>query len=151
MFEGIGLFTILGTLGTISFGAITPLDCYVGLSSGTDSDSIRIKKPIGHLGCQHDFDGVRLFAEHISSPATDKDHPGINHVGAKFLMPVGDITMYAGASYVIVDGKQYENSSVLAMGGAEVGEGPVRLYSEYIMPMDKPAEGMAVGGVKFLF
>ena len=151
MLEGIGLFTILGTLGTITFGAVTPLDCYIGLSSGTDSGVITIEKPVGHLGCQYDFDTVRLFAEHISSPATDRDHPGINHIGAKFLMPIDDLKLYAGASYIAIDGKQYTGTPVLSMVGTELGDGPIRFYSEYIMPIDKPADGMAVGGVKFVF
>ena len=151
MLEGIGLFTILGTLGTISFGAVTPLDCYVGLSGGTDSDSINIKKPVGHLGCQYDINYTRLFVEHLSSPSTKKDHPGINHVGIKFLMPMNDLKLYAGASYIVIDGDQYKGTPMLSMVGTELGNGPVRLYSEYIMPIDKPSDGMAVGGVKFVF
>ena len=151
MIEGIGLFTILGTLGTISFGAVTPLDCYVGLSAGSDSQSINVEQPVGHLGCQYDADAVRFFVEHISSPSTDKDHPGINHVGAKFLMPVGDLKLYAGGSYVVIDSDQYIGAPLLGMIGTEIGDGQIRFYSEYIMPIDNPSDGMAVGGVRFVF
>ena len=67
MFEGIGVWTMLGTLSTTFVGITTPLDCYVGLGVGSPSSAIEVDDPVGLLGCQYDINNTRLFVEHISS------------------------------------------------------------------------------------
>ena len=151
MFEGVGIQTILGVLSTVGIGVITPADCYVGLGAHDPGSTFDIDNPAGTLGCQADFNSVRVFAEHISSPANGSDNPGINHAGAKFLLPLtSEVTTYAGAS-VAIPSKQLNGSPVLSMVGIEAGSDAVKFYSEYIISVDKPAEGMLSSGIKFIF
>ena len=151
MFEGIGIQTILGVLTTVGVGVTTPADCYVGLGAHDPGSTFDIDNPAGTLGCQADFNSIRVFAEHISSPANGNDFPGINHAGAKFLLPLtSEVTTYAGAS-VAIPSKQLNGSPVLSMIGIEAGPDTVKFYSEYIISIDKPADGMLTGGIKFIF
>ena len=151
MFEGIGIQSILGVLTTVGIGVTTPADCYVGLGVHEPGPTFDIDNPAGTLGCQADFNLVRLFAEHISSPANGSDNPGINHAGAKFLLPLtSEVTTYAGAS-VAIPSEQLNGSPVLSMVGIEAGADAVKFYSEYIVSVDKPADGMLSGGIKFIF
>ena len=151
MFEGVGLFTILGTLSTVGIGVATPLDCYVGLATGTPSETIDIAEPVGTLGCQYDIGTTRLFGEHISSPSSATDAPGINHLGVKQLLPVIDtLTLYAGTS-LAVPSQQLNGDALLGQVGTEFGLDGIKFYSEYILSIDKPSEGMLTGGIKFIF
>ena len=102
MFEGVGLYTILGTAITVMTGVTTPADCYVGLAGSNKSDTFDIAQPVGTLGCQYDVNNTRLFVEHISSPSVSNDHPGVNHAGVKQLVVNTDaFDMYAGVSAAI--------------------------------------------------
>ncbi len=151
MFEGVGIQTILGVLTTVGVGVSTPADCYVGLGAHDPGSTFDIDNPAGTLGCQADLNSVRVFAEHISSPANGNDFPGINHAGAKFLLPLtSEVTTYAGVS-VAIPSKQLNGSPVLSMIGIETGPAAVKFYSEYIISVDKPADGMLSGGIKFIF
>lgn len=149
MLEGIGIMTITGTLGTVVVGATTPLDCYVGLGAGA-GDGTSIEQPVGVLGCEYDINGnIRLFGEHLSSPSTGNDHPGMNHAGVKVLLPVDLATFYVGASYEL--GSHLVNmDSPLGIVGIETN-GDVRLYAEHVNSMIDPGEGFTHGGIKFVF
>jgi hypothetical protein len=149
MLEGIGILTITGTLGTVVVGATTPLDCYVGLGAGVgDGDSI--EQPVGSLGCEYDINGnIRIFAEHLSSPSTDDDHPGMNHAGVKVLFPVDPVTLYAGVSYEF-GSHLVDMDSPLAIAGVETN-GNIRLYAEHVNSIVDPGEGFTHGGIKFIF
>ena len=103
IFEGVGIMTITGTAATIGLGLATPADCYVGLAMAPPSQTIKIKEPVGTLGCQYDFGDTRVFAEHISSPSVGNDWPGVNHAGVKQLFVNTDLfDVYAGASVAVV-------------------------------------------------
>ena len=149
MFEGVGVWTILGTLSTTFVGFTTPLDCYVGLGSSSQSSAINIEEPTGLLGCQYDFNNTRVFVEHMSSPSTGDDHPGANHVGVKQLFPVGAADLYLGGSYGF-DSKQMDGG-IYAIAGVETGSERVRVYGEYLTPIERLGEGMLHTGVKFIF
>ena len=151
MFEGIGLQTILGVLTTVGVGVSTPADCYIGVNAKNPSATFDINNPAGTLGCQADFNNIRVFAEHISSPANGNDFPGINHAGAKFLLPLTPtVVSYAGLS-VAIPSEQLNDAPVLSMAGIEIGEGSIKFYSEYLISIDKPSDGLLSGGVKFIF
>ena len=150
MFEGVGLWTILGTMSTMAVGITTPLDCYVGLGIGSDSVAFEIDDPNGILGCQYDINNTRLFVEHMSSPASGSDHPGANYAGVKQLFPVGSQTdLYLGGAYAL-DSDQMDGG-VYAIAGLETGGESVKIYSEYITPVSGLSDGMAHTGVKFIF
>ena len=148
----IGLETVIGVAATVITGVTTPLECYVGLGPSSTSESIDLADPIGSLGCQYDVGQLRLFAEHLSSPATHKDSPGVNHAGAKFLQPItSSLTAYVGGSYGL-DSKQLRGGNWLAQGGVELDVSPhVQLYGEYLTTTDSLADGKVHGGVKLLF
>ena len=151
MFEGVGLYTILGTLGTIGLGVVTPMDCYVGLAMAEPNGTFKIAEPVGSLGCQVDFDNTRVFAEHLSSPAKGNDWPGINHVGVKQRFVNSELFgAYVGVSGA-VPSKQLKGSPLLSQVGAEFGSNRFKFYGEYILSVDKPTDGMMAGGVKFIF
>ena len=151
IFEGVGIMTITGTAATIGLGLATPADCYVGLAMAPPNGTIKIKEPVGTLGCQYDFGDTRVFAEHISSPSVGNDWPGINHAGVKQLFVNTDLfDVYAGAS-LAVPSEQLNGDPVLVSAGTEFGEGMLRFYGEYLAPVDNPGDGMAHAGVKFIF
>ena len=151
MFEGIGIMTLLGVFGTVGVGALTPLDCYVGVAGRTNTEDFDIENPYGTLGCQYDIGNARPFVEHISSPAVGNDHPGINHAGVKGLLPLDrNTTVYVGTS-VAMPSDQLKDHNLLGMGGIEHGEGPVKVYGEYITSWNDPDGGTLHGGVKFIF
>ena len=151
MFAGVGAQTILGTAATIGLGVFTPAECYVGLSGRTPGNTFDIGDPSGSLGCQYDFGDTRVFAEHISSPAKSNDFPGINHAGIKQLFVNNDtFAAYLGASFALPS-KQLNGSPVLAQAGAELGDGNIKFFGEYIISVDRPDDGMMRGGIKFLF
>ena len=98
MLEGIGAQTIAALTATIVTGEVTPLDCYVGLGYSTDG-AVELSQPVGVLGCEYDIENVRLFFDHLSSPASSSDYPGMNHTGIKLLLPTDFATAYAGVSF----------------------------------------------------
>ena len=150
MFEGVGVMTIIGTMSTMAVGVTTPLDCYVGLGIGSNSPAFEIDDPNGILGCQYDINNTRLFVEHMSSPATKRDHPGANYAGVKQLFPVSTrADMYVGGAYAL-DSDQMDGG-VYVIGGLETGGESVKIYSEYITPVNDLGDGMAHAGVKFIF
>jgi len=149
MLEGIGIQTIAAIAATIAAGEITPLDCYVGLGASTDSGVVELEQPVGALGCEYDFGQIRLFAEHLSSPADGGDYPGMNHAGVKVLFPMDPITAYAGASYEFGSDLVHMDSP-LAIIGIETN-GDIRLYAEHIVSVTNPNEGITHGGIKFFF
>lgn len=148
MFEGIGVYTIGGVLVTIITGEVTPLTCYVGLgpSSGEGTELVN---PIGTLGCQYDMDQLRVFLEHQSSPSVGNDHPGFNHAGVKYLVPIDAFTPYVGVSLAADDFNNMGN--VLGITGVEVGGEDIKFYTEHIFSFDNPNRGHSVAGIKFLF
>ena len=148
MLEGIGVYTIGGILVTIITGEVTPLTCYVGLgpSSGSGTELVN---PVGSLGCQYDMDQLRVFLEHQSSPSVGNDHPGFNHGGVKYIVPLGDLTPYIGVSLSPNDFNNMGN--VLGIAGIEFGGEDVKLYGEHIFSLNNPDIGHSVAGIKFLF
>ena len=147
MLEGIGLMTILGTLSTGVIGYTTPLDCYIGLGVNGSSSHIHIEDPTGVLGCQYDVDRVRFFVEHLSSPSTGSDHPGVNHAGIKYVTSFG---AYAGVS-IGMDSDQMTGDNPYVMGGFETGGSNVKIYTEYLTSINDIEGGLVHGGVKFIF
>ena len=148
MLEGVGLYTIGGVFVTIIGGKVTPLSCYVGMGASTGG-GVAIEQPVGSLGCEYDINRVRLFVEHVSSPSTGSDHPGFNHGGVKYLVPLNPFTLYIGAS-VAMDDFNEMNSPFLAVAGMETN-GDVRFYVEHINAPTNLGPGHTVGGLKFVF
>ena len=149
-FAGVGIETISATILTIGVGVTTPADCYVGIGPQNINSTIELANPVGSLGCQYDMGNVRVFVEHLSSPAKGNDNPGVNPAGIKGLMPItSDVTLYSGVS-VALPSEQLNGEPILISAGAETN-GSVRLYGEYLMSVDKPSDGMLHGGVKFVF
>ena len=150
MFAGVGAQSIGAALITVGIGVTTPADCYVGIGFHEANSNMDIENPAGTLGCQYDMGNVRVFGEHISSPAVGNDWPGINHAGVKALLPVtDDVTLYSGVS-VAIPSEQLDGEPLLISAGGETN-GMVRLYGEYLMSVDRPSDGMLHGGVKFVF
>jgi hypothetical protein len=146
--EGIGIQTIAALAATIGVGELTPLDCYVGLGASTGS-AVELEQPMGALGCEYDFGNVRLFVEHLSSPADGGDYPGMNHAGVKVLFPVQPITAYAGLSYEFGSHLVHMDSPLFIVGAETNGD--IRLYVEHINSVTNPNEGITHGGIKFFF
>ena len=148
MLEGIGAQTIAGLIVTILTGKVTPLDCYVGLGYSTDGD-VTLSQPIGALGCEYDIKNIRLFVEHLSSPADGGDYPGMNHAGIKVLIPSKAMTAYVGTSFE-AGSHLVDMDNPLGIIGIETN-GDIRLYVEHVNSMFSPSEGITHGGVKFVF
>jgi hypothetical protein len=147
MLEGIGAQTIAALALTIGAGELTPLDCYVGL--GVFSGGVELEQPIGALGCEYDWENVRFFVEHLSSPSDGGDYPGMNHAGVKVLLPAGFFTAYAGLSYEF-GSHLVQIDSPLGIAGVETN-GDVRFYVEHVNSISNPSEGITHGGIKFFF
>jgi hypothetical protein len=148
MLEGIGIQTIAALAATIGVGELTPLDCYVGLGVSTDG-AVELEQPMGALGCEYDWNNVRFFVEHLSSPADGSDHPGMNHAGVKVLIPAEFLTAYVGLSYEFGSHLVHMDSP-LGILGVETN-GDVRLYVEHVNSAFSPNEGITHGGIKFFF
>jgi len=148
MLEGIGAQTITAIAATVITGEVTPLDCYVGLGYSTDG-AVELSQPIGVLGCEYDIENVRLFFDHLSSPADGSDYPGMNHAGVKILLPTDIATAYAGVSFEF-GSHLVDMDNPLGILGAETN-GDVRLYVEHVNSVFSPNEGITHGGVKFIF
>ena len=148
MIEGIGAQTIGALAATILTGEVTPLDCYVGLGYSTDG-AVELSQPIGVLGCEYDIENVRLFFDHLSSPADGGDHPGMNHAGVKVLLPADFATAYVGMS-VEFGSHLVDMDNPLGIVGVETN-GDIRLYVEHVNSIANVNEGITHGGVKFIF
>jgi hypothetical protein len=147
MLEGIGIQTIAALALTITTGEFTPLDCYVGL--GVSTGAVELEQPMGALGCQYDSGNIRVFIEHLSSPADGDDYPGMNHAGIKVLFPVHPVTAYAGASYEFSSPLVHMDSPLFIVGAETNGD--VRFYVEHVNSITNPNEGMTHGGIKVFF
>lgn len=149
MLEGIGIQTIGGVVAVMIGGEVTPLDCYVGLGY-FEGDGVALEQPIGALGCEYDVnENLRLFGEHLSSPADGSDHPGMNHAGVKILFPTDPVTFYTGVSYEL-GSDLVSMDSPLVIAGAETN-GDIRFYVEHVNSISDPGEGITHGGIKFFF
>ena len=148
MLDGIGAQTITGLIVTILTGKATPLDCYVGLGYSTDGD-VELSQPIGALGCEYDIEDIRLFVEHLSSPADGGDYPGMNHAGIKVLIPSKSMTAYVGMS-LEAGSPLVDMENPLGILGVETN-GDVRFYVEHVNSVFSPGDGITHGGVKFVF
>ena len=148
MFDGVGVETIGGILVVILGGKLTPLDCYVGLGSGT-GDGVELVEPVGSLGCEYDADRLRFFVEHLSSPADPGDNPGFNHVGVKYLFPVAPFNAYLGGSYA-PPSEQNNMGPVIGIIGIETDTQDVRFFAEHLQSVTN-GESVTWGGVKFIF
>ena len=150
MFAGVGAQSIGAALVTVGLGVTTPADCYIGLGAHNQTTAIDVASPVGSLGCQYDMGNIRVFAEHLSSPAKGNDYPGVNHAGVKGLLPItSNVSMYGGLSAAIPS-EQLNGDPILISFGGET-DGMVRLYGEYLAPVDRMSDGMLHGGVKFVF
>ena len=148
MLEGVGVYTVGGVLVTILGGKLTPLSCYVGLGVYTGG-GVQVEQPVGSCGCEYDINQIRLFVEHVSSPSTGSDHPGFNHGGLTYLIPVSPLTLYIGASVALDDFNDMD-SPFLAVAGVETN-GDVRFSVEHINDPTTLGPGHTVGGLKFVF
>ena len=148
MIEGIGAQTISALAITIMTGKATPLDCYVGLGYSSDG-AVELAQPIGALGCEYDLENIRVFVEHLSSPADGDDYPGMNHAGVKVLLPIEFLTLYGGLSYEFGSDLVHMDNP-LGIVGAETN-GDVRFYVEHVNSVSNPNEGITHGGIKFFF
>ena len=150
MIEGIGLQTISATAATIIVGELTPLECYIGLGY-SEGGGVDLENPLGALGCQYDLgNNVRVFVEHLSSPADGDDYPGMNHAGVKFLLPVNPVTLYAGASLEF-GSHLVSMDNPLGIVGAETNGEDIRFYVEHVNSLTSPGDGITHGGIKFIF
>ena len=148
MLEGIGAQTLAGLAATIVTGEVTPLDCYVGLGYSTDG-AVELSQPIGVLGCEYDIENVRLFFDHLSSPASSSDYPGMNHTGIKLLLPTDFATAYAGVSFEL-GSDLVDMDNPLGVVGVETN-GDLRFYVEHVNSISNSNEGITHGGIKFIF
>ena len=152
----LGVASVAGLVATVLVGEVTPDDVktYVSLHGGTDNDLVSFKQGMGSFGIEYDVnDFVRLFAEHQSSPMTCDDHPGLNYAGFKFTAPLAD-TVIAYSGLAIHDENFDSNNKLrnpIVMSGIEFGDGPVKLYTEYMHSAVQLDDGRFYAGVKFLF
>lgn len=152
----IGLSTILGTITTVAVGAATPDDIktYVALNNDPwdNNTQLNFMEPMGSFGIEYDVNpNIRLFGEHLSSPRQCNDHPGVNHAGVKFMMPLGDTTLYNGWSLNNSSFDSNDNfDSPLMSIGAEWGD-DLRFYVEYLTGISDFDGGRASTGIKVLF
>ena len=148
MIEGIGVQTVGGVLAVILGGKITPLSCYVGVGSATGT-GVNLELPVGALGCEYDFEQIRVFFEHLSSPATGKDFPGFNHAGVKWMLIPAHIQPYIGFS-VAHNSRFNTMDNPLGIVGVET-QGDVRFYVEHVTSLNDFGNGYTHGGIKFVF
>ena len=151
-----GVASMAGLVATVLVGEVTPDDVktYVSLHGGTDNDLISFKQGMGSYGIEYDVsDFVRLFAEHQSSPLTCDDHPGLNYAGFKLTAPLAD-TVIAYSGLAIHNEKFDSNNKLknpIVMTGIEFGNGPFKLYTEYMHSAEQLDDGRFYAGAKFIF
>jgi len=151
-----GVASMAGLVATVLVGEVTPDDVktYVSLHGGTDNDLVSFKQGMGSYGIEYDVsDFVRLFAEHQSSPLTCDDHPGLNYAGFKLTAPLAD-TVIAYSGLAIHNEKFDSNNKLrnpIVMTGIEFGNGPFKLYTEYMHSAEQLDDGRFYAGAKFIF
>ena len=157
-FEGIGIWSVAGTIVTIFTGLITPSHIETYLSLNVDpwdnNETLDLKEPMGMFGIQTNInEHVRLFAEHQSSPRQVNDHPGLNHAGVKLLLPIfSETTLYSGLSINSpVDSDKAKINSPLLSFGLEDGNDDVKVFMEYLADTSKIDEGRFSIGLKLFF
>ena len=157
-FEGVGLWSIVGAISTIIGGLITPSQIETYMSLNVDpwdkNEVLDFKEPMGMFGVQTDLgDHIRLFAEHQSSPRQSNDHPGLNHVGVKFLAPItSKTTLYSGVSLNSpIDTDKVKVDAPLISLGLEDGGEDLKVFFEYITDMSKIDDGRFSVGLKMYF
>ena len=152
----LGVASVAGLVATVLVGEVTPDDVktYVSLHGGTDNDLVSFKQGMGSYGIEYDVsDFVRLFAEHQSSPLTCDDHPGLNYAGFKLTAPLAD-TVIAYSGLAIHNEKFDSNNKLrnpIVMTGIEFGNGPFKLYTEYMHSAEQLDDGRFYAGAKFIF
>jgi len=157
-FEGIGIWSVTGTLVTILTGLVTPSHIETYLSLNVDpwdsNETLNFKEPMGMFGVQSDInEHVRLFAEHQSSPRQTNDHPGLNHAGVKLLFPIySETTLYSGLSINSpFDSKKANINAPLLSFGIEDGDDDFKVFMEYLADTSKFDEGRFSIGLKLFF
>ena len=152
----IGLNTVLGTLATAVIGSITPDDIKTYVSLNIDpwdnNTQIDFREPMGSFGIEYDVTpNVRLFGEHLSSPRQCDDHPGVNHAGIKFMVPIDSVTLYNGWSInnSSFDSNDHFNGPLTSVG-VEYGQ-DLRFYIEYLTGIHDFDDGRFSTGIKVLF
>jgi hypothetical protein len=148
--------TLLGVISTALVGTVTPdeIKSYVSINHDPwdNNEQIDFHEPMGSFGIEYDVhSNIRLFAEHLSSPMQCDDHPGINHVGVKFLMPINDVTAYSGISINHSEFDSNDNfDGPLVSLGAEYGES-IKLYIEHLTTIKHLEDGRTSLGFKVFF
>ena len=157
-FEGIGIWSVTGTLVTILTGLVTPPHIETYLSLNVDpwdrNETLNFKEPMGMFGIQTDInEHVRLFVEHQSSPRQANDHPGLNHAGVKLLYPIfTETTLYSGLSINSpFDSDKADIDAPLVSLGIEDGDDDFKVFMEYLADTSKLDEGRFAMGLKFIF
>ena len=157
-FEGIGIWSITGTLVTVLTGLITPSHIETYLSLNVDpwdnNETLNFKEPMGMFGIQSDINEyVRLFVEHQSSPKQANDHPGLNHSGVKLLYPIfPETTLYSGLSInTPFDSDKADIDAPLISVGIEDGDDDFKVFMEYLADTSKLNEGRFAIGLKLFF
>lgn len=157
-FEGIGIWSVTGTIVTILTGFITPSHIETYLSLNVDpwdnNETLNFKEPMGMFGIQSDInEHVRLFVEHQSSPKQANDHPGLNHAGVKLLYPIfPETTLYSGLSInAPFDSDKADIDAPLISLGIEDGDEDLKVFMEYLADTSKLDEGRFAIGLKLFF
>ena len=152
----VGPMTVIGSAVTVLLGTQTPdnVKTYIGVTlEPYDSHQLDLNEPIGSFGVEWDvYKNIRLFAEHLSSPMTCDDHPGINHAGVKFLAPLSpDLTVYSGIS---VNNSKFDSKDnfegPLGSIGIEYGN-DLKLFAEYLSSIKEFEGGRTSLGFKVFF
>lgn len=153
MFEGIGLASVLGFITTVGVGVLTPdeIRTYVSLNQSIHDEMIDYPEPLGYYGIEADvYKHVRFFVEHQSSPKVSNDHPGLNHAGVKFLLPVNNNTkFYSGLSLTAYSQPDIEGPLVSI--GVESGTDDIKIFSEYLADTYDMSGGRFTIGAKLFF
>ena len=157
-FEGVGLWSIVGTIATVVGGLVTPanIESYVSLNVDPwdSNETFDFREQMGMFGIQTDLgDHVRLFAEHQSSPRQGNDHPGLNHAGVKFLAPISpETTLYSGLSLNSpIDTNKVHVDAPLISLGLEDGDEDLKIFVEYLADISKIEKGRLSIGLKLYF
>lgn len=152
----IGMSTVVSALATVMVGSVTPdkITTYVSLNVDPwdNNEQIVFQEPMGSFGIEYDITpNIRLFGEHLSSPRQCDDHPGVNHAGVKFMVPINDVTLYHGWSINNSSLDSNDNfEGPLTSVGVEYGH-DFRFYIEYLTGIHDLENGRVSTGIKVLF
>ena len=144
-----------GIVATAVVGSVTPdnVQTYIGIDySPYEQSQIILEEPMGSFGIEYDISKhVRLFGEHISTPRTCEDNPGINHAGIKLLAPIDDLTFYSGLSINHTGFDKGDNfNGPLGSIGVEYGD-DIKVFAEYLAAFENFDEGRFSIGAKVYF